>query len=275
MSENEGKRLDHISQPARSEASAGARLGESTVNNPIPQHSSVASGLSRRHAFVAGPATVTRIWALLSEYGGEVSAIATCADGMQRDFSTLQQLLSFDNAQATHIRALTLTASSAGALDSANVYFADAAESLILGLAGQQEIVARLRRSLAHELDAAKAWYSRLSRLDIGALLCWVSVGYAWLRIIRGSPRPRSDFTIGQIVASVLVLLAGVGAYFYALPAVNRLLRVVFPIATFTLGEGMERHTFYEKVRWTFIGAAGVAAAVAVFTLVPRLWPDW
>ena len=235
----------------------------------------VTFDLENKSAFVLRREAVCRVWTILESAIGSVSATARCADDARREFGSLSQLLAFDNAKAKEIYSLQFSARSQDFERRGDVTFVGRSRltpiSVTLSAQEDGEIL-QAREELKDVIDGTRAWYSSISRVNVGILFL-AFVGILWLvaKIALGDPPgPRLGVELGQAVmraAQVLGILGALGLFCWVL---WRLHARYFPLAFFALGQGAERYRFDDNIRW--VGIVGLVVSVFGSLVVSFLW---
>jgi hypothetical protein len=228
-----------------------------------------------RSAFVLRPEAIRRIWDILDSGIGSVSATARCADNSRREFSTVSALLEFDNARAREILSLEISARSKDWKRSGDVTFRAWSDPISVTLKLDDEgDVPRTRDDLRHVLDGTKAWYSGISRIDLGYVLmgCLAILWLVSSIAVGDRLGARASVPIGRAVVLALELvlvISGIGVVCWL---VHRLHRRYFPRAMFAIGQGTDRFDVDDKMRWAVI----IGAVVSVFgSLVAAIATGW
>ena len=217
-----------------------------------------------KSAFVLRPDAVRRVWTILESTIGLVSATARCADNARREFESLSQLLAFNNARAKEILSLQFSARSKDFGRHGDVTFEGRFEStpIAVTLSAQEDgEILQACEELRDAIDGTRAWYSRISRVDVGIGFI-ASLGFLWLvaRIALGDPPgPRRGVELGQAVLMAAQVLGFVGALGFIGWVLWRLHARYFPRAFFALGQGAERYQVDDKLRWVVIGGLVVS----------------
>ena len=211
-----------------------------------------------KSAFVLRRDAVKRVWKILESTIGSVSTTARCADNARREFGSLSQLLAFDNARAKEIRSLQFSATSKDLERRGDITFGAGYPSApISGTLSAQEDGEILQgyEDLKDTIDGTRAWYSFISRVNIG-LVFLVCLGVLWIvgKIALGdAPGPRPGVELGQAVVQAALVLGFFGALGLFGWALWRLHARYFQQAFFALGQGAERYRIDDKVRWVVI----------------------
>ena len=211
----------------------------------------------RKHAFIVRQDEVKKIWDLLQSRIGPVILQVNCSDEISREFKSLQEFKRFENPPQKKIVRMTFNAHSEGRKKTAEIEFSKGDYRVIdIRLNASDQVLSRLYDDVCDILDGMRAWYSILSRLDFGYLMIavfWVISSISWLNKSNNEKPPELDMTI-EIVAILGLLIVGGAIVFGVLVwLLNKLKGVFFPIATFAIGQGLERYNIDEKIRWAIV----------------------
>ncbi len=229
--------------------------------------------LDIKHAFVMRADQINRIWAFLQGAIGPVRATASCADHIERAFTSPNELNAYENARARAIRGLLFTAWIADHDRSAYLNLrGDSFRSVSLKIEGPEIIVSRLRDDLLELFDGMKPWYSRITRLDffyvVMGVLAFMMIVVAGMAGGTKSERSLSFVQAVRVAAELVGVLAGLAGLVWLL---NRLRERFFPVAAFAIGQGLDRFQFDEKIRWVVI--VGFVVSVFASLVAAFLYP--
>lgn len=232
----------------------------------------VRAQVSRAHAFVLREQSIRKIWGVLEEHVGTVAATARCTDELVRTFSSVEDLLNYENATSKRILSLRLDAQSNDGKISAELAFAEHSWGTIeLAVRGDEFAVSRLKDQLDDVFEGLRPWYWRFSRLDFfyiigGAVL----FAYVLLNAYAlGKPRSEFEMSWSRALLMTLVTISIFAAIGFVIFGLNQLSRRYFPLAMFATGQGQARYAQDETVRWAiFVGfVISLAASLVAFTL--------
>lgn len=100
------------------------------------------------HAFVVGPDAVKKLVALLNERIGGVAITVDCSDGITRDFTSVRELLAYENPKAKEIRRIRLRAHSDDYSKNASIDLSGIRwRGISLDFNAREDVVSRLRSS--------------------------------------------------------------------------------------------------------------------------------
>lgn len=232
----------------------------------------VSARFEEKHAFVLSPRDAARLWGLLEETCGSANAEASCADGIQRTFATIDQLTGYENPRARAITSLTFSARDPEFARRASVTLgARYSSSIEVSIDGPEEVVVPAKNALGEVFDGIKPWYSPISRIDFFYFVsAVVFFAFTVLNLVVGGGSGESQpVEVGRailVAGAVVAAFAGLAALIWIL---NRLRARFFPVAVFALGQGQSRYELDDKVRWVVI--VGIAVSVVASLVVAGL----
>ncbi len=216
---------------------------------------------TRRHAFVARSADLRKLWELLQDRVGPVTASAQCMDKIDREFNDLEELASYDNPPSKKIFALNL---SSCAEDWGKDTHVDLSHNSDLGYTiritikeESDKACSELKEKLSDILDGMKPWYSFLTHWIVGVSFCIIgstSLLYSLPSSSLGNPVSLLSFVLtGAFVVLVAWHLVKIFVPTWREP---RLWSRVFPRADFVLGQEEHRYAIKETLRKGIVGGA-------------------
>lgn len=207
---------------------------------------------SEKHAFILKAEDATKIWKKLESYNKAVTASVKFSDSVVREVEELSELLNFENSNSKKILRIEFKAIS---LDHVNITRIELDDSqynpVSISSSGDDEIVAKAASEIPEIINGLKPWYSKASRIDILFLLgILLTIGGALISLML----PESDKKKAATLMEAITLLGITTLFFisvyYIHKALTALKNSVFPIATFAIGQGLQRYNVQEKVRW-------------------------
>ena len=225
-------------------------------------------------AFVAKGDNISKLWNLLSTAVAPPSATAHCADSLVRRFETLDQLTSYENSKRATITALELSARTRDGDMSAEVSLGGRFSAPIsVSLRGEEDQVSPLRTSLTDVLNGMRPWYSHISTIDLLyislPILFLAQIGASVVGAVAQGLPPARNVPINILIEKAIYFTAygvatmiGIGLIIWASV---RLRRRFFPVATFAIGQGFDRHQYDEQIRWVVIIGFLVGVAASIF----------
>ncbi|RFA27312.1 hypothetical protein CAI21_14840 [Alkalilimnicola ehrlichii] len=232
----------------------------------------VSAKFEEKHAFVLCPKYAGRLWDILEQACGPTTAEASCADGIQRTFTSRDQLTSYENPRARSVNSLTFSARDEEFERRASITLgARYSSSIVVSIDGPEDVVVSAKNTLGEVFDGIKPWYSPISRIDFFYLvLAVVFFAFTVLNLtVSGGSGESQPVEVGRailVTAAVIAVFAGLAALVWIL---NMLRTRFFPIAVFALGQGQGRYELDEKVRWVVI--VGIAVSVVASLVVSVL----
>jgi len=224
------------------------------------------------HAFVLTATQTKKVWQMLEDAVGAVRATASCADHLERTFTSAENLVDYENPRARQILRLEFSARSSDYQREAYLGFGGSFRPITVRVTGCEPLVSRVKDTLADIVAGMRPWYSAIARLDIYRTMALLSLIWTviyspigWISLIndvREGRRPGlTEIARWRvIIISVLIVLAMVGLLML-LWGLCWLQQRFFPVVMFALGQGQARYDVDDKWRW------GVLFAFAVSTL--------
>ena len=213
------------------------------------------------HSIVLDTDGVTTIWGLLESHVGRAKGVARCSDGLVREFTTIEELTSYENARTRSIRSLSFSAASERG--EAKVRLAWYGTPARVEVRAEEMKLIRRLDDLRRCLDGLRPWWSWASRIVrpsspfilVGALApTFALIAY----VDRGGKTP--DSAVVAVGAACLGLLLSALIVFGA----HTLMNQCFPTNVFAVGHGSRRNEVHEKGRWL--------ALTVVFSLLVGLF---
>lgn len=234
----------------------------------------VRTTLQTKNAYVLHPKDIRTLWSLLESKVGPAKAKALCADDIEREFRSADELLGYDNFPVQKIRGIEFSARTGDFKSNASVSFSRSVlfGSIAFSAEGPEENIASLKQQISGLIGAVEPWYSWLSRIEFAyVVLCIAIFSIATLALVTGASdkTPKLSLSTAVLVILLTVLVATITTLIVI--GLNALRSRFFPISTFVIGAGEGRYRTDENVRWGVIVAFFVGLAVAIiFALVWR-----
>ncbi|SPF49710.1 hypothetical protein SBA1_930001 [Candidatus Sulfotelmatobacter kueseliae] len=197
-----------------------------------------------QHTYVAFAATardVTKLGQLVGTYPGKVTVEARCRDGLKRSFGTLEELLGYENPVRAAITRLEFSANSSDGLLMAEVILGSLErfdEAKNVWLSGKASNEPSFHARVAEILDGMRPWYSRIAKLHVS------TVGFYLLLPAYGVLKYNLHYV------DALALIGAVAVIGPPAWCALWLRRLWFPVSTFAIGQGLERHKRELPARW-------------------------
>ncbi len=227
--------------------------------------------LTREHAFVLSEIDIKNIWGTLEQYFGAVSANVEFTDNIERKAESIEQLLAFENSKKRSIRRVEFSSRSENGENRSKVTFENYEHRPVLITAsGIDDVITRFSDSCEEIIDGLKPWYSRLCKLDFFYIIGGIAfIGFMLLRIMVPDSPKEAPTELSRAIEILSILSAIFAALWFAIWGLNKIRAKCFPIATFAIGQGKERHRVIENIRWGVVVAFAVSfSASAVFGLL-------
>lgn len=221
-------------------------------------------------AIIIDEDSISRIWKHVEDFSNDASATVSCADGIERKFQSLDDLLHYENsirAAVGTIEILGITPERSISVIIGRKHGARAA----LSIRGEEQEVTAIRAKVLDSFTGMRAWYSSIAMLDLW--IVWFSLFMVFMLVIQlmlpgeTPSRPERNFSEAvQALGKLVLFLAPVFALIFA---VSRFKARYFPMVSVAMGQGARRHSTDEQVRWSVvIGLLVSLAGSAIYALI-------
>lgn len=207
-------------------------------------------------AIIIDSDSTSKLWKHVEEFSTNASATVLCADGIERKFKTLEELLAYENSIRAATKTIEIFGNSTIPNQSISVTIGRSyGARATLSIRGEEQVVTATRTRILDCFEGMRAWYSPIATLDLW--MFWFAVFIVLSLIIQlMSPseppsRPERSFSEAvQILGKAVLYLAPIFAIVFG---VSRLKTRYFPMVSIAIGQGARRHKIDEKIRWTVI----------------------
>lgn len=226
----------------------------------------------RTHAFTLKKSDIEKIWHLMQqEIGGDLDALIKFSDSIERTAETIDEVLKFENSKTRKIERIEFSARNRETGNKAHLIFEDYKGRPIQIIAsGDDTVVTSIGDKMQELIDGLKPWYSVISKLDfvyIVGFIVFFIFALANVMIPDGTNKERLNLLEGVRVMTILI--SALIVIVFSTWGFNQLKAKYFPVASFAIGQGEERHRIEGKVRWGVIISLLVSiTASAVFTIL-------
>ena len=232
-------------------------------------------------AFVVGPDELKKLIELLQKRIGEVTISVDCIDKIEHKFSTVKELIDYENPKSRRICRIYLSARSNDYSKSATIIFRDSVSSfsggISLSITAREDVVLRLRDKMLDVVAGTRPWYNPLACFDLitpkGCVL-WVLFSFAVIiltalvvfkfGLISGSKEGielRDEVRLFIILPSSIFLIV---AYMF----LSKPFKWIFPSGVFTIGQGKSRFETLKRVQWSVVIPSVVSLVVGGLLLI-------
>jgi len=225
-----------------------------------------STSLDYWQCMIFSDSTIKKLWTLLDERIGQVSASASCSDKTTRTFTKAKDLIDYENSASKRIQSVDIKARSSidkrASINIGSSFFA----SVSVSIEADEQVVSRLRADIDEILEGAKAWYAYASWIRLDALVWIVGTLSSAVVLVAGVSRSDSPASFGRAFGFAAIGVSmGVGLIVTAL-WLEKIKGRMFPAVTFAIGQGAERHRTFENLRWVVIvgGTLSVVTSIAI-----------
>jgi hypothetical protein len=218
-----------------------------------------------QYAFVASPDALKKLATLLNNRVGNLTIRADCADDASREFTSIRELLAYENAKPKEIRRIHFSARSDDFTKRASIdLFGSQWRGISVDYHARDDVISRLRTDTLDIIEGMRPWYSPVHRVDFVSLgfFAYFVLWFGLLALIAMNIFPESDSNPQSSPRSraiaQLIIFGSIGLLFVSGIMLNRFRDSVFPRAVFMIGQGHSRFKQLEKFQW-----GGVIAFVA------------
>lgn len=222
-------------------------------------------------AFVVGPDELKKLVELLQKRIGKVSISADCIDKIQREFSTVKELIDYENPKSKRICRIYLSARSEDYSKSSTIAFRDSSFSggVSLSITAREDVVLRLKDKMLDIVAGTRPWYNPLAPFDFTKITHWIvyllffSVVVILIRFLASKFGLISDDKEGielRAQVDVFIRLSSFIFIILCFTFLSKPFKWLFPSGVFTIGQGRSRH---ETLKW-IQGSVAIAFAVSL-----------
>lgn len=223
------------------------------------------------HAFILPETEVKKIWASLEEAFGEVSADVEFTDNIERKANTLEQLLSFENSKNRSVKRIEFNSKDESHDNRITISFEDYTQKPIrVRASGDDDLITRFGDSLQETIDGLKPWYYLICKINFFFIIgVVIFIGMMLLNIMVPDKPRDNPVELSKAIEILSIIFGSIGVLWLSVWGLNKIKSYCFPIATFSIGQGKERHRIRENIRWGVVVAFIVSfSASAVFGLL-------
>jgi len=201
----------------------------------------------------------------------------TNKDSLKREFSTLTELLQFENPPNKDIHTLRISGYSKDLETRVWVRFdKDLVRNIFISMEGDEETAMSINETIENRLAAMKPWYAFLSRQE-SALLFWclillVGISGTIVGLLSGKlPKEGWSGVFSSVYVFLLIIPFLLGVVLARI--FDRVKLSIFPMGVFALGQGAKRNKDKEIIRTVVVVAFFISLVSSIVaTLILALW---
>lgn len=214
------------------------------------------SQFEAKQAFILTKEHIKKIWNFFSDAGLSVRASAKCSDEIIRNFESCESLLSYENPKRGALIYLNIQAVDPDSHSVSEVSFGERFSAPIrVSISGEEQYVISARAKIADIIDGSKAWYSWIAMFDLFyfwmPLLLLASTLFSLTR--KTSESVEGGLPLRTALLALLAISSVIGVIIFMVWLTSLIRERIFPISTFSLGQGGERNKHSEQIRWIVI----------------------
>ncbi len=230
---------------------------------------------SFRQCFVLTDQELGKLHRALTEFSDDIEIEIRCADGLNRNVSSVEELVQFENPPNKDIQELVLSSRGLNPYRSARLRFMNRDDANVwLTMEGPEESVVRLNSSVEDRLASMKPWYAPFAKVNfvVGAFVL-IGVAYIGLLVVAATgilvtEKTAAPDVLRSTALGNLIALAAIGVPLILGFALNRWRKSLFPIGVFAIGQGQKRHADREWVRSTVVVGFVVSLVAGIVVLL-------
>jgi hypothetical protein len=213
--------------------------------------------------------SLTRLWRHVEEFVGSAMVTAACADGIERKFGTLADLVAYENPARAAAQRIEIFGRQTEPDRSITIIVGrDYGARATLSVRGDEQDVSSVRTKVLDTFSGMRAWYSPVARLDLWMVFsALLFLGLVVLQLMTPSapPTPRPSKSLPEALRVTGYLIGFIGAAAVAILGIGRLRARYFPMVAINLGQSARKNQVDEQVRWTVMVGflVGVTGSVA------------
>ena len=231
-------------------------------------------------SFVLGEEQIRSLAKVLQDYAGEPAISVECADDATRSFENTEELFEYQNAKRRRITSLSLRSyTGMHTLEEAeaSIDFTCGASQTrwdsytFVRVGGEERRTSVTNRELHEVIEGSQPWYSWISKTN--TLSLWWPVFFVTLYVLYiqfglvsspvSAPVTISAITLWRVFQ--VAVLSGCSAL-----ATAYVVRVLFPVSVFLIGQEKKRHKTKDRVRWIVIGTVATTILTGLLSLALR-----
>lgn len=203
------------------------------------------------HPFILSPDELQKLCDYLKTFTSTLIIVGVCADGLKREFDSLEDFVQFENTPKKDIKEVGLNAWSEDYTTKIHLSFSKRGNpSVLVNFRGEESDAVKLDDFLSERFTAIKPWYSFLAKEDflsglITLLLQSVIVMVFIIFLWKSLPLFQISFT-WQIAIVVVISMVLNGL-------LTILRKVYFPVGVFLIGQGVKRYEDKDRIRTLII----------------------
>lgn len=231
-------------------------------------------------AFVVGPNELKKLVGLLEKRIGKVSFSAECIDKIQREFTTVKDLIDYENSKSKRICRIYLSARSEDYSKSATIAFRDSSSfsgGVSLSITANEDVVLQLKDKMLDIVVGTRPWYNLLAHSDLATptgfvfylLFCVVVIVLNTFIAFKFGliSDSKEGMELGDQLMSFIWLTFIIFFILY-FAFFSKLLKRLFPLGIFAIGQGKSQYETLERIQWCVVIAFMVSLAAGVVLLI-------
>lgn len=211
-------------------------------------------------AFVMTPGDLERLVKVIEDYAAIRYLKVSCADEVDREFPSVDELLKFENPPKKSIKALRIFTAPRGDMTSLTLRFdTDSMRNIYYSVEGEESAVLDFMEQLEERLSGMRPWYALAADTGYRGLLLPFLVGMVTVSLILqigvraavslGLMSEKPDSYAPLVVAGIALTLIGM----YSQQIILNIRKAFFPNGMFAIGQGAKRYKDADIIRQAII----------------------
>ena len=231
-------------------------------------------------AFVVGPDELKKLVELLQKRIGEVSISVNCIDNIQREFTTVKDLIDYENPKSKRICRIYLSARSEDYAKSSTIAFRDSSSfsgGVSLSITAREDVVLRLKDKILDIVKGTRQWYNPFTSFDFTSITHWgiyflficvvvILIGFLAFKFGLISDDKEGIELRDQV--SGFILFPSFIFIIVCVTFLSKPFKWLFPSAVFTIGQGQSRFETLKRVQWGVVISFSVSFAAGCLLLI-------
>ena len=189
-------------------------------------------------------------------------------------------MIDYENPKSKRINRIYLSARSDDYSKSATIAFRDSSSfsgGVSLSITAREDVVLRLKDKILNIVAGTRRWYNALTRFDVADSTGFVSYLLFFVVVIILSTfiafkfglisDSKEEMELGDQL-SAFTFLVSIIFFIVYFAFFSKLLKWLFPLGVFTIGQGISRYETLERIQWCVVIAFMVSLAAGIVLLI-------
>lgn len=205
-------------------------------------------------AIIVDEDSLLRLWRHVEAFSPPASATVSCADGIERKFNKLEDLLIYENSIRAAVKTIEIFGNGSDRSILVTIGRNHGARA-DLSIRGEEQEVTAARTRILDSFAGMRAWYSPVATLDLW--MVWLAIFMVFVSVLElmspGETPPHPKRTFFEAIQAFGKAVLYMTPVLVAIFGVSHLKARCFPMVSVAIGQGIRRHRIGEQIRWTVI----------------------